>query len=102
MMLIEPGPPYVKPNAGRAEVRVDDPMTGAGTVDSVERLRDTIKKLNCQSAPLIRLRSDEMGRGILWGGRAKSDRPRSDLSERARSGLGAALAIEIVSVKISF
>jgi hypothetical protein len=47
-------------------LHLDDPMTGGDKVDPVERLRDTIKKLNRQSVRLIRFRSDGRGRGVLW------------------------------------
>lgn len=54
-------------------VRIDDPMTGGGNVDPVERLRDTIKKLNRQRVPLIRFQSDGRGRGIMWELRNRID-----------------------------
>jgi hypothetical protein len=59
--------------------RIDSPLTNEDNVDALDRLHDTVRRLNQQKVPLIRFLCDGRGEGVIWKLREpekKKKRPR--------------------------
>ena len=46
--------------------RIDNPLSGTGDIDALDRLHEAVKKLNRQTIRLLQFRSDGTGSGVLW------------------------------------